>query len=152
MKLEERKVTIGLLRNIEILSEEEASIQSEKINSFLDSNPEIQVLFPSQKVLLIGFVLYGYPILCSQESTSKVYCYNSTETLCIAESYTVLNSILDLIEQVWKGKEGESCLVKNEANLTIQKDTIAKISALSPNADLSFWDWIAFEELSITMN
>ena len=43
-------------------------------------------------------------------------------------------------------------LVENEANLTIRKETLAKISALSPNTDLSFWDQLAFLELTITMN
>ncbi len=43
-------------------------------------------------------------------------------------------------------------LVENEANLTIRKETMAKISALSPNDDLSFWDWLAFLELTINMD
>jgi hypothetical protein len=149
MIFNKRLVTIGSNRNIELLNREEVSIQSENAASFLDSNTEIQVLFPNQKVLVIGFVLYGYPILYSEETTAKVYCNNATGTLCIAENYAVLNAILDLIELVWKGKEAETHLVKNDANLAIRKETLAKISALSPNADLSFWDWIAFEELSI---
>lgn len=63
-----------------------------------------------------------------------------------------MNKILDIIETCWKGKESETHLHKNEATLTIRKKALEEIVALSPNADLSVWDWIAFEELSISMS
>jgi hypothetical protein len=63
-----------------------------------------------------------------------------------------LNKILDIIETCWKGKESETHLPKNEATLAMRKKALEEIVALSPNADLSVWDCIAFEELSISMS
>lgn len=149
----ERQVQTGSLRQIELLSKE-SSLQlmtNDNLN-YIYSFPNTLELFPNNTAWGIGFILYGYMIVCSTEG-SKIYALLSApEPICIAEDYTVLNKILDIIETCWKGKENETHLPKNEATLAMRKKALEEIVALSPNADLSVWDWIAFEELSISMS
>lgn len=149
----ERQVQIGSLRQIELLSRESSlQLMNDKNYKYIYTYSIALELFPNNTVWGIGFILFGYMIVCSSEG-GKIYALLSApEPICIAEDYTVLNKILDIIETCWKGKENETYLPKSEATLAMRKKALEEIVALSPNADSSVWDWIAFEELSISMS
>lgn len=149
----ERQVQIGSLRQIELLSKESSlQLMNDENYKYIYSFPTALELFPNKTAWGIGYILFGYQIVCSSEG-GKIYALLSApEPICIAEDYSVLNKILDIIEACWKGKESETHLPKNEATLAMRKKALDEITSLSPNADLSVWDWIAFEELSISMS
>lgn len=148
----ERQVQIGSLRQIELLNKESSSqLMNDENYKYIYSFPNALELFPNKTAWGIGYILFGYQIVCSTER-GKIYALLSApEPICIAEDYSVLNKILDIIETCWKGKESETHLPKNEVTLVMRKKALEEITSLSPNADLSVWDWIAFEELTISM-
>ena len=149
----ERQVQIGSLQQIELLNKESSSqLMNDENYKYIYSFPIALELFPNKTAWVIGFILFGYQIICSTEG-GKIYALISElEPICIAEDYSIFNRILDIIETCWKGKESETRLPKNEATLAMRKKALEEIVALSPNADLSVWDWIAFEELTISMS
>ena len=149
----ERQVQIGSSRQIELLNKESSlQLMNDENYKYIYSFTNALALFPNKTAWGIGFILYGYMIVCSTEGCKIYALLSAPEPICIAEDYTVLNKILDIIETCWKGKENETHLPKNEATLAMRKKALEEIAALSPNADLSVWDWIAFEELSISMS
>lgn len=151
----QRTVQIGSLRNIRILGADESILISQKNKDYIYSNPHNTDLFPNDSAMVIGYILFGYPIL-STNMGGKVYVMtddkNEASPICIANDISTLHKILDIIEAVWNGRENEARLVKNDLNLAKRKDTLEKIAAISPNSDLSIWDWIAFEELTISLS
>lgn len=149
----ERQVQIGSLRQIELLNKESSSqLMNDENYKYIYCFPTALELFPNKTAWGIGYILFGYQIICSSEG-GKIYAlFSAPEPICIAEDYTVLNKILDINETCWKGKESETHLPKNEATLSMRKKALEEIVVLSPSADLSVWDWIAFEELTISLS
>ncbi len=149
----ERQVQIGSSRQIILLNKESSLQLMTKDNlNYIYSFPNALELFHNCTAWGIGYILYGYMIVCSTEGVKIIALLSAPEPICIAEDYTVLNKILDIIQTCWKDKESETHLPKNEATLAMRKKALEEIAALSPNADLSVCDWIAFEELSISMS
>ena len=154
------EVAIGTERHIEIydLEKSEKITTSEK-SDYLEIKP-IADAFPNGNFLVVGLINKGYPLVASltieNNEIGTVLCTNpldlDDELVPIAENMETLLKIVQCISDVWKDFAGERSLHKNEKTMAIRNSTIQTIKDISFTADLSFWDWLAFQELSIGMH
>ncbi len=154
--IQERTVKIGLERTIEIYNETQSErITTDSAEELNDHFTQIQVFFPSKSFQIIGMVNLGYPIIKGL-AKGDIYVITSSKSddlpLLIATNLNSLNQILDWIENSWKGKVETDWLTKTDENKKLKSETLLKISEISSKIDLSFWDWIAFREMSISMS
>jgi hypothetical protein len=154
--IQERTVKIGLDRTIEIYNETQSErITTDSAEELNDHFTQIQVFFPSKSFQIIGMVNLGYPIIKGL-AKGDIYVITSSKSddlpLLIATNLNSLNQILDWIEKSWKGKVETDWLTKTDENKKLKSETLLKISEISSKIDLSFWDWIAFREMSISMS
>ena len=154
--IQERTVKIGLDRTIEIYDETQSKrITTDSAEELNDHFTQIQVFFPSKSFQIIGMVNLGYPIIKGL-AKGDIYVITSSKSddlpLLIATNLNSLNQILDWIENAWKGKVETDWLTKTDENKKLKSETLSKISEISSTIDLSFWDWIAFREMSISMS
>jgi hypothetical protein len=154
--IQERTVKIGLDRTIEIYNETQSErITTDSAEELNDHFTQIQVFFPSKSFQIIGMVNLGYPIIKGL-AKGDIYVITSSKSddlpLLIATNLNSLNQILDWIENSWKGKVETDWLTKTDENKKLKSETLLKISEISSKIDLSFWDWIAFREMSISMS
>jgi hypothetical protein len=154
MLADKRKVVIGLMRSITLFTDEKVltKTQNDKDELYLWKNTKN--IFPDNSLQVIGVVNRGFPILTSSIS-GKVYVITDNnldiEPIFIAQNFDVLVEILNLIELAWKGHENENSLWKMKENLDARTSILSKIKDFDVEIDLSFWDWIAFRELTINM-
>jgi hypothetical protein len=154
--IQERTVKIGLERTIEIYNETQSErITTDSAEELNDHFTQIQFFFPSKSFQIIGMVNLGYPIIKGL-AKGDIYVITSSKSddlpLLIATNLNSLNQILDWIENSWKGKVETDWLTKTDENKKLKSETLLKISEISSKIDLSFWDWIAFREMSISMS
>jgi hypothetical protein len=154
--IQERTVKIGLDRTIEIYDETQSKrITTDSAEELNDHFTQIQVFFPSKSFQIIGMVNLGYPIIKGL-AKGDIYVITSSKSddlpLLIATNLNSFNQILDWIENAWKGKVETDWLTKTDENKKLKSETLSKISEISSTIDLSFWDWIAFREMSISMS
>jgi hypothetical protein len=154
--IQERTVKIGLDRTIEIYDETQSKrITTDSAEELNDHFTQIQVFFPSKSFQIIGMVNLGYPIIKGL-AKGDIYVITSSKSddlpLLIATSLNSFNQILDWIENAWKGKVETDWLTKTDENKKLKSETLSKISEISSTIELSFWDWIAFREMSISMS
>ncbi|MEN9302041.1 MAG: hypothetical protein RL264_470 [Bacteroidota bacterium] len=152
----ERMVKIGLERSFEIFNETKSKKTTlDSANELYEHFTHLHPLFPENSLQIIGMVNLGYPVI-KDEHKNDIYVLRSTDPndlpLLIAISYESLNQILDMIENAWRGKVESDWLTKTDENKKLKSETLSKISEISSTIDLSFWDWIAFREMSISMN
>ena len=152
----ERMVKIGLERSFEIFNETKSKKTTlDSANELYEHFKHLHPLFPENSLQIIGMVNLGYPVI-KDEHKNDIYVLRSTDPndlpLLIAISYESLNQILDMIENAWRGKVESDWLTKTDENKKLKSETLSKISEISSTIDLSFWDWIAFREMSISMN
>lgn len=152
----ERMVKIGLERSFEIFNETKSKKTTlDSANELYEHFTHLHPLFPKNSLQIIGMVNLGYPVI-KDEHKNDIYVLRSTDPndlpLLIAIGYESLNQILDMIENAWKGKVESDWLTKTDENKKLKSETLSKISEISSTIDLSFWDWIAFREMSISMN
>lgn len=152
----ERMVKIGLERSFEIFNETKSKKTTlDSANELYEHFTHLHPLFPENSLQIIGMVNLGYPVI-KDEHKNDIYVLRSTDPndlpLPIAISYESLNQILDMIENAWKGKVESDWLTKTDENKKLKSETLSKISEISSTIDLSFWDWIAFREMSISIN
>jgi hypothetical protein len=152
----ERMVKIGLERSFEIFNETKSKKTTlDSANELYEHFTHLHPLFPENSLQIIGMVNLGYPVI-KDEHKNDIYVLRSTDPndlpLLIAISYESLNQILDMIKNAWRGKVESDWLTKTDENKKLKSETLSKISEISSTIDLSFWDWIAFREMSISMN
>ena len=155
MVADKRKVVIGLMRSITIFSDERAALETKRDKDELYLFKNTKDIFPDNSLKIIGVVNSVFPIMTS-ETTEKIYVITDDnmdiEPILIADNISNLDEILNLIELAWKGHENENSLWKTKENLDARTSILSKIKDFDVEIDLSFWDWIAFRELTINMN
>jgi hypothetical protein len=153
--IKQRKINIGSSRIIEIYSDSESKkITNDSAEEVYDYS-QVSELFPDNSLQIIGMINLGFPII-KGEGNSEIYAITSSKIenppIFIANNSESLNHILDMIENAWKNKIETDWLTKTDENKQIKSDILSKISQIDTQIDLSFWDWIAFKELSISLS
>ena len=150
-----RQTNIGSERIIEIYTDTESKNITDNSAKELYDHFRLSDFFPNNSLQIIGMINLGYPII-QRKGRNDIYAITSVkrddQPIFIADNCDSLNYILDLIENAWKGKVETDWLTKTDENKRIKSETLSKISQISPQIDLSFWDWIAFRELSISLS
>jgi len=147
-----KHLQIGLLRSITILNSSEEKkafieyeyiFQSEIVKKVFELRPQI-----------IGVVNYNYPLLSDpNQGILGVYIeftyLKKNDLVQIADSLEKLVGIMKEVAIVWKGRENEYSLEKNEQTLKASKVVLQTIKDHNPNSDIDFWNYLCFRELGI---
>jgi len=162
--LKPRLINILDVASIELYNSERShSYTSENIDELTESFDSIKQLFPSKDVLIVGEINKGYPIFYGEAAGNacKVFSMDPTDgqqpLIPIANDLSQLKGICDYIDKTFdrnihKVNSSGSSLDKTPENTALRKLTLAEIEKVSPDADLSYWDYILFKYLTLYMS
>lgn len=148
-------IHLGLLRNISLFNEAELNKIDDEFNYLIESKKVIDV-FGKDKPLIIGLIDGNHCILIDKEKKGPVFIdfnfLSPDQLIQIADSLYSLNKILSWVNDIWKGKENNYSLKKDEKTIFEYKRIMEKIENENPRSNIFFWKYYAFRELEIDIH
>lgn len=145
---------LGTTHEVAIYDEQEVkAIHISDYNALYEFT-SIKSYFGDSKFKIIGMINLGYPMI--MDNAGGILTLDPLELtkplILIANSLNQLIEIATILELAWQDYQEHMLMVKNEVTKQLRTDALLAIEKVDSTCDLSYWDWLAFLELTITMS